>query len=63
MNVTMLLLKSIRKNLLNFLIKLLKTKNVKYIYIENLLMNEHSKYLYEKLGFKIFREDRRKELI
>ncbi|MBQ9072029.1 MAG: GNAT family N-acetyltransferase [Bacilli bacterium] len=55
--------KGIGTKLINEIISLLKEKNVKYIFIENLVENQNSKYLYEKLGFKIFREDRRKELV
>lgn len=55
--------KNIGTKLIEEMITILKEKNVKYIFIENLKENDTAKYLYEKLGFKIFREDRRKELI
>lgn len=55
--------KGIGTKMLQEINRILKDKNVKYVFIENLEKNEHSKYLYEKLGFEIFREDRRKKLI
>ena len=55
--------KKIGTMLIDKTINLLKEKNVKYVYIENLKDNECAKYLYQKLGFKVFRENRRKELL
>ena len=54
--------KKIGTKLVNEMINLLKEKNVKYVYIENLKDNGCAKYLYGKLGFKVFREVRRSVL-
>lgn len=45
----------------NFIDKV-KSKNAKYVYIENLVSNEVAKYLYSKLGFNLFKENRKLEL-
>lgn len=55
--------KSIGTKLIEEMINYLRKNEVKYIFIENLVGNKRAKYLYDKLGFKMFREDRRKELI
>ncbi len=43
-------------------IKLLKDKRNHYIYVSNLYYNENAKKLYEKLGYKVFKEESRKEI-
>ena len=54
--------KSIGTKLIDEILNILKLENVKYVFIENLVNNYSSKYLYEKLGFEVFRETRRKEI-
>lgn len=54
--------KSIGTKLIDEMLNILKLENVKYVFIENLVNNSSSKYLYKKLGFDVFRETRRKEI-
>lgn len=54
--------KKIGTNLLNEMINIFKQNNVKYVFISNLLNNDTAKHLYEKLGFDVVTEKRRKEI-
>lgn len=54
--------KGIGTTLINKFIDECKSKNVKYIFIENKEKNESAKFLYNRLGFQIFIETRRKEI-
>lgn len=54
--------KKIGTKLINKLCEILKSKNIKYVSIDNLVDNIEARFLYEKLGFKIFKENRRKEI-
>lgn len=49
-------------SLINNFIDDVKKENVKYIYIDNLLDNNIARYLYNKLGFYVFKETRKMEL-
>ena len=48
--------------LLNMFIEESKRRKVKYVLIDNKFANKHAKEVYEKLGFNIFIESRRKEI-
>ena len=48
--------------LLNLFVEESRRRNVKYILIDNKQANKHAKEVYEKLGFNIFIESRRKEI-
>lgn len=48
--------------LLNLFIEEAKKRNVKYVFIDNKRANAHAKEVYEKMGFNIFIESRRKEI-
>ena len=52
----------IGNNLINKFIEEAKYRGVKYIYVENKVDNEIARFLYEKLDFNIFIENRRKEI-
>ena len=54
--------KGIGTNLINEFIKYSKNLNIKYISIDNFVENSCAKYLYNKLGFKLLKENRRKEV-
>jgi ribosomal protein S18 acetylase RimI-like enzyme len=54
--------KQIGKQLIEKFIEKVKAVGVKYITIEQMYMNQRAKYLYDKLGFSIFIETRRKEI-
>lgn len=55
--------KKIGTKLINELIEILKEKDVKFVSIDNMVNNIEARSLYEKLGFKIFKENRRKEIL
>ena len=55
--------KKVGTSLIEKLCKILKTKNIKYISVDNLFGNIEARSLYEKMGFKIFKENRRKEIL
>lgn len=48
--------------LLNMFIEESKRRKIKYVLIDNKFANKHAKEVYEKLGFNIFIESRRKEI-
>lgn len=52
----------IGQELLNRFIEESKDRGVKYIFIENKVGNETAQFLYKKLNFNIFIENRRKEI-
>lgn len=52
----------IGQELLNRFIEESKNRGVKYIFIENKVGNETAQFLYKKLNFNIFIENRRKEI-
>lgn len=52
----------IGQSLINSFIVSAKKRGVKYIFIENKMANETARFLYEKLNFNIFIENRRKEI-
>ncbi len=55
--------KKIGTKLIKELIEVLKRKDVKFISIDNMVNNIEARSLYEKLDFKIFKENRRKEIL
>jgi len=54
--------KGIGSRLINEFISVCKKLNIRYISIDNFIENDCAKYLYEKLGFKVLKENRRKEI-
>jgi len=54
--------KGIGTKLINEFIKCVKEKGVKYILIDNFILNESARYLYKKLGFIVLKESRRMEI-
>ena len=54
--------RGIGTKLLNEVYNILSKENVKYISISNLYYNEKAKRLYDKLGYKVFKEERRKKI-
>lgn len=55
--------KKVGTKLINELIEILKAKDIKFVSIDNIASNIEARSLYEKLGFKIFKENRRKEIL
>lgn len=55
--------KKVGTSLIEKLCEILKTKNIKYISVDNIYENIEARSLYEKMGFKIFKENRRKEIL
>lgn len=55
--------KKVGTSLIEKLCEILKTKNIKYISVDNIYGNIEARSLYEKMGFKIFKENRRKEIL
>lgn len=55
--------KKVGSSLIEKLCEILKTKNIKYISVDNIYGNIEARSLYEKMGFKIFKENRRKEIL
>lgn len=55
--------KKVGTSLIEKLCEILKTKNIKYISVDNIASNIEARSLYEKMGFKIFKENRRKEIL
>ena len=54
--------KKIGTSLINQFINEIVKLKVKYILIDNFINNETARYLYSKLGFSLFKENRRKEI-
>ena len=54
--------KGIGTKLINEFIKCIKEMGVKYILIDNFILNESARYLYNKLGFIVLKESRRIEI-
>ena len=54
--------KGIGTKLIKTFINQIKKQNIKYVFIENFVENEVAKRLYSKLGFNIFKENRKLEL-